>query len=139
MIVSTVGYCLIPLALVGLFTSLLHSVLNGVVKFILLVFALSWSCMSCMLIMRDLVSQERKWLCTYPICLFYIFLAWYAVIAWYQCKNQRTSLNIIAYLFHIKGYGLTGLKVFKVYNILKINEFHFWFQVMLLSDLFLFS
>jgi hypothetical protein len=34
-----------------------------------------------MLIMRDLVSQERKWLCTYPIFLFYIFHAWYSIVA----------------------------------------------------------
>lgn len=80
LIVSTVGYCLVPLALMGFLTTLLHSLLNGLVKCILLIFALSWSSMSCMLIMRDLVSQERKWLCTYPIFLFYIFLAWYAII-----------------------------------------------------------
>ena len=54
---STVGYCLVPLAITGLFTSLLHWVLPIALKLVLNIVALSWSSMSCMLIMRDLVSQ----------------------------------------------------------------------------------
>jgi hypothetical protein len=81
LIVSTLGYCLVPLAIIGFTTSLLYWVLPSILKLILIIVALSWSCISCMLIMRDLVSQERKWLCTYPIFLFYIFLGWYSIVA----------------------------------------------------------
>lgn len=79
--VSTIGYCLVPLAAMGILTTLLHSILPSLLKVIFLGVALCWSSISCMLIMGDLVSAERKWLCTYPIFLFYIFLAWFAIMA----------------------------------------------------------
>lgn len=78
---SVIGYCLIPLSLFGLLISILSNVLPGWVKLIIILLALAWSTVSCLIVMRDLVSEERKWLCAYPILLFYIFLGWYAIVA----------------------------------------------------------
>lgn len=81
-VMSVIGYCLIPLSLLGLIVSILNQVLPIWVKMIIILLALCWSTVSCLIVMRDLVSEERKWLCAYPISLFYIFLGWYAIVAW---------------------------------------------------------
>lgn len=78
---SVIGYCLIPLSIFGLLVSILSSVLPVAVKLIIILLALAWSTVSCVIVMRDLVSDDRKWLCVYPITLFYIFLGWYAIVA----------------------------------------------------------
>ena len=72
---------MIPLVLIALLTSLMHSILNGLIKFILLMLGLSWATVACMLVMRDLGNEEKKWLYVYPIFLFYLFLGWYATVA----------------------------------------------------------
>jgi hypothetical protein len=78
---SVIGYCLIPLSVFGLLVSVLNQVLPIWAKLIIIIFALAWSTVSCVLVMRDLVSEQKKWLCAYPISLFYIFLGWYAIVA----------------------------------------------------------
>lgn len=27
------------------------------------------------------VHDDKKWLCAYPVFLFYVFMAWYAIVA----------------------------------------------------------
>lgn len=78
---SAVGYCLIPLALIGFIVSVLPSSVPIWVKLPLILIALCWSTVSCLLVMRDLVNEQRKWLSAYPVFLFYIFMAWYAIVA----------------------------------------------------------
>ena len=80
--ISVIGYCMIPLALIGFLNALLPSSPHGFVRLILVTFALLWSSISCIIVMKDLVSETKKFLCGYPIFLFYIFLSWYAIVAW---------------------------------------------------------
>ena len=79
---SAVGYCLFPLSVLGFIISLLPVTVPAFVKLILIIIALLWSTVSCLLVMRDLVEDEKKWLCGYPIFLFYVFMAWYSIVAW---------------------------------------------------------
>lgn len=79
--VSTIGYSMIPLVMIGFVTSLMHAILNGIIKFIFLTLGLSWSTVACMLVMRDFGNESKKWLYIYPIFLFYSFLGWYATVA----------------------------------------------------------
>ena len=53
---SVIGYCLIPLSIFGLLVSILGSILPGFVKLIIIILALAWSTVSCLIVMRDLVS-----------------------------------------------------------------------------------
>ena len=78
---SAVGYCLFPLSVLGFIISLLPVTVPAFVKLILIIIALLWSTVSCLLVMRDLVEDEKKWLCGYPIFLFYVFMAWYSIVA----------------------------------------------------------
>jgi hypothetical protein len=54
---SVIGYCLIPLSLFGLLISILNNVLPVWVKLIIIILALAWSTVSCLIVMRDLVSD----------------------------------------------------------------------------------
>lgn len=76
---SAVGYCLFPLSIIGFIVSLLP--LPTFVSLPIIIIALLWSTVSCLLVMRDLVKEEKKFLCGYPVFLFYVFMAWYAVVA----------------------------------------------------------
>lgn len=76
---SIVGYCMFPLAILGFIVSLLP--IHAIIKLPIIIVALMWSTVSCLLVMRDLVSEERKWLCGYPVFLFYVFMAWYVIVA----------------------------------------------------------
>lgn len=79
---SAVGYCLFPLSIIGFIVSLLP--LHAIIKLPIIIIALLWSTVSCLLVMRDLVQEEKKFLCGYPVFLFYVFMAWYAVVAWWK-------------------------------------------------------
>jgi hypothetical protein len=72
---------MLPLAIFGFIVACLPSATPSFVNLILVLIGLVWSTISCMIVMRDLVSETKKFLCTYPILLFYIFLAWYAIVA----------------------------------------------------------
>ena len=78
---SAVGYCLFPLAILGFIVSLLPNVTPVWVKLPIIIIALLWSTISCLIVMRDLVNDDKKWLCAYPVFLFYVFMAWYAIVA----------------------------------------------------------
>ena len=52
--VSVVGYCMLPIALLGLFVSLVPT--PGWINLILMVVAMLWSTVSSMIVMSDLVS-----------------------------------------------------------------------------------
>ena len=54
---SVIGYCLIPLSIFGLLVSILNNILPAWVKLIIIILALAWSTVSCVLVMRDLVSD----------------------------------------------------------------------------------
>lgn len=72
---------MIPIALIGLLIAVIPMSNLIVVKLILIILALAWSTISCMLIMRDFVDESKKFLCAYPVLLFYIFLSWYAIVS----------------------------------------------------------
>ena len=79
--ISVIGYCMLPLTLLGFIVSLISGKAPAVVKLILVLIGFAWSSVACVIVMRDLVSQSKKYLCSYPILLFYIFLGWYAIVA----------------------------------------------------------
>lgn len=72
---------MLPLALFGFVVSLMPNGVPGFVKLLLILVGLLWSVVSCVIVIRDLVSETKKFLCVYPILLFYVFLAWYAIVA----------------------------------------------------------
>lgn len=72
---------MLPLAGVGFLIAILPSSTPVFLRLILIILALGWSVVSCLVVMRDLVSETKKFLCAYPILLFYIFLSWYAIVA----------------------------------------------------------
>ena len=72
---------MVPLAIIGFLVAILPGSTPGIFRVVLITIALVWSSVSCLLVMRDLVSETRKYLCAYPILLFYIFLSWYAIVA----------------------------------------------------------
>ncbi len=72
---------MIPLAAIGFLVAVLPKSTPAVVRLLLILLGLGWSTISCLIVMRDLVSETRKYLCAYPILLFYIFLSWYAIVA----------------------------------------------------------
>jgi ABC-type transport system involved in cytochrome c biogenesis permease subunit len=72
---------MIPIALIGLIIAVIPNSTPAAVKLVLIILALAWSTISCMLIMRDFVDESKKILCAYPVLLFYIFLSWYAIVS----------------------------------------------------------
>lgn len=72
---------MLPLTLLGFVVALMPRSAPALVKLLLVLAGLVWSTVSCLTVMRDLVSETRKYLCAYPILLFYVFLAWYAIVA----------------------------------------------------------
>ena len=78
---SAVGYCTFPLAIFGFIVSVIPKGHVIILKFIMIAISLLWSIASCAVVMKDLVSPERTFLCIYPVVLFYMFLGWYAIVA----------------------------------------------------------
>lgn len=72
---------MLPLTLLGFIVALIPGSVPVFVRLLLILLGLIWSTVSCLMVMRDLVSESRRFLCVYPILLFYIFLAWYAIVA----------------------------------------------------------
>jgi hypothetical protein len=72
---------MLPLAIMGLIAAVIPRSAPGVVNLVIVLVGLVWSTVSCLIVMRDLVSETRKFLCGYPVLLFYIFLGWYAIVA----------------------------------------------------------
>lgn len=72
---------MLPLAAVGFLIAIFPKSTPLFIRLVLILLALVWSAVSCLLVMRDLVSETKKYLCAYPILLFYIFLSWYAIVA----------------------------------------------------------
>ena len=77
---SSVGYCMVPLTVFGFIVSVLPDGVPIGVKLALIIISLLWSTVSCLIVMRGLVAEEKKWLCAYPVFLFYVFMAWYAIV-----------------------------------------------------------
>ena len=69
-----------PLAILGTLVSCLHNVMWLWLKLLITLTALAWSTVSCIIVHSLLLPPEKKWLCSYPIFLFYVFLSWYAVV-----------------------------------------------------------
>jgi len=75
------GYCLGPLTLSLPFVKFLNfiitsSSINFFIKLISVTASLVWSCYAAMKFMLASVSEDRKALAVYPVCLFYTFIAW---------------------------------------------------------------
>jgi hypothetical protein len=78
---SIIGYCMLPIALMSVILAFLPDSTPGLVKLFLIVLGLGWSTFSCVMVMGSIVSETRKYLCVYPIFLFYIFLSWYSIVS----------------------------------------------------------
>ena len=80
---------MIPLAIFGFIVALLPRSTPAFVNLILVLVGLLWSSVSCIIVIGHMLGESddddskknKKYLCAYPIFLFYIFLAWYAVVA----------------------------------------------------------
>ena len=83
--ICLLGYCLFPIDLAALIIKIC-TFLPIYVKFVICMVAFLWSSM-CILIcklasigfMSQLIQNDKKMLATYPIFLFYLFLAWFVI------------------------------------------------------------
>jgi hypothetical protein len=78
--ICVLGYCLGPLTLaftIIWFNQHIITILpNILVKCVSVVVGLGWSCYASLQFMMGSISEERKMLAVYPICLFYTVVAW---------------------------------------------------------------
>lgn len=72
---------MLPIALMGLLIAIIPNSTPALVKIGLILIGLAWSMVSCVIVLSSIVSETKKYLCAYPILLFYIFLSWYAIIS----------------------------------------------------------
>jgi len=70
-----------PIAIMGLLIAIIPNSTPALVKIALILIGLAWSIVSCVIVISSLVSDTKKYLCAYPILLFYIFLSWYAIVS----------------------------------------------------------
>lgn len=102
--VCVLGYCVAPINIGALIVAILHNLLPFIVKLVLVLGCFGWSTfcnyyVSIFIIasigfMSSLVSEQKKVLAVYPVFLFYLFLAWFALVAW---NNRFKYIYIIAY------------------------------------------
>lgn len=71
---------MVPLAIFGFIVSVLPKAVPTPIKIAIIIISLLWSTVSCLIVMKGLVAEEKKWLCSYPVFLLYIFMAWYAIV-----------------------------------------------------------
>ncbi len=73
--VCVLGYCLFPLNLVALFTTLLGANHKNI-KLCTIIFGAAWSVKASVGFMAQFVPKGRKGLGLYPVFLFYVTLSW---------------------------------------------------------------
>jgi len=89
--VCVLGYCVAPINIGALIVAILHNLLPFVVKLLLVLGCFGWSTfckykylfiiIASIGFMSSLVSEQKKVLAVYPVFLFYLFLAWFALVA----------------------------------------------------------
>jgi hypothetical protein len=67
------GYCVCPLVI----AAVLGLVLNSAVwKVPVVCFAYVWCCRASVVFMSEMVLERRRLLAVFPVCLFYLVVAW---------------------------------------------------------------
>jgi len=77
--VCVLGYSVFPLNLASLIMIFGHS-WYFLVRLAIVMIGFFWSTVSTSGFMGALVSQEKKMLAVYPVCLFYLFIAWFIIV-----------------------------------------------------------
>jgi hypothetical protein len=78
--VCVLGYCVLPIVI----STILNQIfvfLPAYLKFVIAAVAWLWSTTSSISFMGALLPVDRKELGIYPIAIFYLFLAWFSVLA----------------------------------------------------------
>jgi hypothetical protein len=71
--VCVLGYCVCPLVI----AAVLGLMLTGpVLRIPLVLGAFVWSCRASVVFMKEMVPSARRLLAVYPVCLFYMMVAW---------------------------------------------------------------
>ena len=78
--ICLLGYCLFPLVCAAILNLFLSSVAPIWVKMIYAGIAFLWSTYSSIHFIKEMVPEDRKELAMYPVCLFYLFLAWFIIL-----------------------------------------------------------
>ncbi len=76
--VCVVGYCLFPLVLAA-FLGVLIS--HSAFRLVAAATALLWSMRASVVFMSSLVSERRRALAVFPLCLFYLVIAWLVYVS----------------------------------------------------------
>ena len=80
--VCVIGYCTFPLDLGVAFTQIIgRGWMPFGVKAVIIAMTAAWCSIASVAFMGSLVANERKVLAVYPVVLYYLFLAWVALIA----------------------------------------------------------
>ena len=74
------GYCLFPLVIAAILNLFLSKVAPIWLKMIYAGIAFLWSTYSSIHFIKEMVPADRKELAMYPVCLFYLFLAWFIIL-----------------------------------------------------------
>ncbi len=74
------GYCLFPLNVASLIIFCTKSVLPGILKVLIVVLAFAWSIVASVGFISSMVPADRKALAVFPVCLFFFFLSWFAIL-----------------------------------------------------------
>jgi len=72
------GYCLCPLLITGLITSIIHVIY---VREVAVCLGVVWSTRAALLLIGSLVPEQRKLLACYPVVLFYVAMGWMIFLA----------------------------------------------------------
>ena len=78
--VCVLGYCVFPVNLAALAIVLFKSFLPFLVKAIIVGIGFAWATKSSVGFMAALVTENKKMLAVYPVCLFYLFLSWFVIV-----------------------------------------------------------
>ncbi|RQM22698.1 hypothetical protein B5M09_006016 [Aphanomyces astaci] len=81
--ICVLGYCVFPLVIATLFTTIFRVLSLGHVTVRLVVVAVGflWSTRASVVFMSQLVPPKRKALTVYPVLLFYLFIGWMILIS----------------------------------------------------------
>ena len=71
--VCVLGYCVFPLVIAS---ALSLFVRNSAVRTIAVVAAYLWSTRASVVFMGSMVPEDRRVLAVFPVCLFYLVMAW---------------------------------------------------------------
>ncbi|EGR30118.1 Yip1 domain member 6 protein [Ichthyophthirius multifiliis] len=81
--VCILGYCVFPINISSFISLFLFKeyIALFIIKVILLIASFIWATRASIPFMVALVSEEKKLLAVYPVCLYYLFLSWFALVA----------------------------------------------------------